>query len=975
MNFKINELYSGFRLIAEEAIKEVNGIGRIFKHEQSGATLVSITNDDRQKVFTVSFKTPPQNDYGIPHIVEHSVCCASEKYPLKETFVAMEKGSVCSALNACTYPDVTMYYAASPNEKDLLGLMEVYMDLTFHPLIYKEPNLFMQEGWRYEVDETDGKLSYGGVVYHEMEGEYAEAMTRLEYTTCKTLFPDTPYQYDAGGVPSEIVKLSRETFLDFHKKHYQGSNCLIYLYGDGDLLAQLKHLDEVTLSKLENVPTDITIPLQQPTKAPKYVSASYPVMEDELEAQHLMSMSFVIGEATDVELRLGFELLEHILLRSSASPLLEALVVKKELGIGIGEGGYDTGKRQPVFSIVLKGTDESKQKEFEQTVFSVLEELAYKGIDPALIDAALHTLEFELREVDASYEPVGIQYSEMVLSSYLYGGWPFAHLKHTEIVNKIKALKDKGYFEELIKRYLLNNTHYVLVTMAPSKEQMLEELNKQEERLESYRIGLSKEVQEVLISQNKALYAMQEQPNTLEDLALLPTLTRGDMKVDVEDIKVKTKKISGVEVQYHIEETKDIVYLHTLFDTNFLSPDEVPYMGLLAHLMTYLGTTKLSYGEVENQINSLTGGINCALHAYTRLNALDSYRPMLKITSKVLVEQLEDFNKLLIHLLTETSFNEKAKIKEIIGNIQYELDRSFQGAPEYRATRRTYAYFSPAGAYEDHVSGIHFYHFVKALYEDFDAQYEALVAKLEEVYYKVIKRNHLIISVTAKAQMEEQLTKVLGNLIEALPVGKDEAQRAKYDFELTHHTEAYCVAQKVNAVAKGFNFEKAGYAYHGALEVLVGIIESSYLWDNVRLKGGAYGCDLILDRDGNLVVCSYCDPHLKETLDIYEGMSEFVANLTLDTKELERYIISTIGAMQMPLSTAQKSERAVNYYLCGMNVQLLKQAIEEVLNVTLEDLRSFSGLFKAFNAEEYYCVVGNNKQIKKHKKLFASIID
>lgn len=974
MNLKVNENYSGFKLIQEEEIKEIEAIGRIFYHEKSGATLISIANSDPHKVFTITFQTPPHDNSGAAHIVEHTVCCASEKYPLKETFMEIQKGSICTTLNACTYPDMTMYYAASENEKDLSGIMKVYMDLVFHPMIYKDSQYFKQEGWRYEIEDAQDRLTYGGIVYNEMEGEYAEATTHLQYGINQSLFPNTVYQYDAGGVPEEIVKLTEESFLDFHKTYYHGANSYIYLYGNGDLKEQLRQIDEECLSHLKKRTQEINIPLQEASKEPCYKHIYYPITnKGEQEAKALLSLSFVIETAPDAELRLAFELLEHMLLRSIASPLAEALVVKGQLGIGMGEGGYDPCRQQPVFSIVLKGTSPDNISVFEEKVFEVLRNLVQDGMPMELVDAALQTIEFEIREGDASYEPMGIVYSEMILNSYLYGGEAFTHLKYEKHLEKIKRLKDKGYFESLIQKYLIDNPHRVLTLLEPSLKEGKRVKRKKEKSLQLYKKSLDKASLKQLIAMNKQLTKAKLIPNTKEALALLPTLTREDIDYKVEAIQVKEIMLQGTKVLFHTEATKGIVYMHLLFDAQVVTEEEVPYVGLLAHMLTYLGAGEKSYIEIENAINTYTGGINCALHAYSRLEEEGIYQPLLKITSKVLISQMDRFLTLITSLLTKTRFNEKDKIKEILGNIKYELERSFTGAPEYRATRRLYTYFSPEGEYEDRTSGIQFYYFIKECYEAFDESFEIICEQLKNVYDKIIRSSGALVSVTAEEVHEERLLKEIGHIMSALK--EERLPKVNYTFKPTVKNEAYIIGQNVQAVAKGFNFIKSGFKYHGTLEVLANILESTYLWERIRLQGGAYGCDLLLSREGHLVLCSYCDPHLNTTIKAYDEIAQFLKKLKIDKDELERYILSTIGTMKAPLSMEQKSERALTYYLCHMTEELLSKAMEEVLQTTAEDLVHFAPLFEAMAKENNVCVIGSEKQIKKHKKLFNQLID
>ncbi len=973
MNLEFAQQYDGFKLLQEEYIEEVDGIGRVLRHEKSGITIINLNNKDPHKVFCVAFYTPPESNNGAPHIVEHTVCCASEKYPLKETFMALEKGSICTTLNACTYPDMTMYYGASLSEKDLNGIMKVYMDMVFHPLMEQDESFFAQEGWHYILDEETNEVGISGVVYHEMQGEYGEATTRLEHALSGALFPETHYRFDAGGIPQDIINLSYEEFLEFHKRYYRPENSVIYLYGDMDLKLQLTILEECCLKDLSStkgLTSRFEGSYQKAPLTPLYVTAEYPADLD--EDQTLMSLSFVIGTALDAELRLAFELLEHMLLRSSASPLAKYIVVERQLGISLGEGGYDTSRYQPVFSISLKGANKEDGHTFETAVLEVLESLVKNGIDEDLVEAALHTLAFELKEVDASYEPVGLQYGEMILNSYLYGGNPFVHLKYKEHIEKIKAYQRKGYFESLIQKYLLNNKHRVLVILNPSHELAEQEHKQLESTLLAYEKTLTPSKKAALIIRQQELQKMQMTPNCQEDLKCLPHLKKEDLTLEIPSISKKEVMITPFKYYFHEEQTKGIVYLHVLFDTTVVSQEELPYLGVLGHLLTYVGTKSMDYQTLENAINRKTGGMNCSLQAYNHLEN-NEYKPYFKITSKVLIEEINEWQLLMLEILNESIFTEKSRIKEMIGNIKYELARSFEGAPEYRATRRLFAFFAPAGEYEDMVSGIRFYNFIRDFYKHFDKQYETIMEKVSLVYKKVVCQQNLMVYVTAPPEEEETLQEIVYALGKSLP--SQDQEHYKYDLTLRNQREAYCTMQKVEAIAKGFNFITAGFNYHGVMEVAANIIESTYLWDHVRLKGGAYGCDLLISHDGNLVICSYCDPKLKGTLEVFEGIGNFLRHLQMEEEELERYIIHTIGTMQVPMSMEQKSERGLMYTLCGMSIDKVKQVMHEILNIDLADIRALAPIFDALNKAPYLCVVGSKKQIKKCKKYFDCIID
>lgn len=972
IDFKINTVYQGFKLIDAQYIGELQGIARYFIHEKSGAKLVQLGVSDTNKTFTISFKTPPSDNSGVAHIIEHAVCCASKKYPLKDTFIEMDKGSLNTGLNACTYKDMTMYYAASENPKDLLNLMTVYMDLVFNPLIYERSYIFKQEGWHYTLEDREDDIGYNGIVYNEMQGEYTEPMTILEHEINTALFPQSIYRYDSGGLPEEIVNLTEEKFLNFHRDYYHPSNCTICLYGDGELLDQLELLDKEYLRYFEKKEQTIDIMMQSCFEQPSSIEKKYPLDSDESpKDKGIIALSFVVDKTLNTELRLAFQVLEHMLLKSSASPLTESIVREHELGKTIEEGGYDTGKLQPTFSIILSGTDIKHSKTFEKEVLRILHQLAYEGIDKNLLEASLNTITFALQESASPWEPKGVLYSEEIQNSLLYGGNPFEHLKYQKHIDYINAHKEHGYFEELIKTYFLENTHRVLISLDPCKKLYKMKEKEQKKRLRAYKKSLTPSDIEALINLNLQLDDIQEACNTTEELALLPTLTLEDISPVAKQLYVEEDAINNIPIIRHHESTKDVIYMHFLFDTRNIREEDIPYIGLLTNLLTYISTKNYSYTDLENEINKQTGGLNCATNAYTLWNDTDCYSPYFKISSKVLIDKLPSLIQLIEEITIHTVFNEKAKIKEILGYIKYEMERSFVGSSEYIATKRIYSSLSAAAMYENLISGISYYEFLSELYERFDEKYSELTKKLQQVYHQIMQRGNLLISVSAEPRYTKVINEHLAHLIKSLP----EHNQIKYAYELTPKIthEGYLVSTNVQSVAKGFNYRKLGYEFDGALYVVNNILDSTYLWDKVRLQGGAYGCELSIGRDGNVVMCSSCDPELTKTLETYNGISEFLRNIELNQEELLKYIIGTIGGMDIPLTMEQKSEKALTYYLCGISHETIQLTRSQIIKTTLEDIRRLAYLFEESKSSHAVCVIGNSNKLNKNKDLFDFI--
>ncbi len=971
MTWEVLKIKEGFQLMEQQELKEIASIGRVFKHLESGATLVAISNNDPHKVFSISFKTPPTDDTGVAHILEHAVCCSSEKYPLKDTFMAFEKGSLCTSFNACTYPDLTMYYGATLHEEDLMHMMDVLTDLVFHPLIYKKSLFFKQEGWHYTLDKPQGNLGYSGVVYHEMLSEYSDPSAYLQRGISQGLFPDTCYTFDSGGIPQDLVTLSEKDFLKFHEQHYQGKNSLLYLYGDGDLQRQLAFLNQVLshspkVEKGKEEDKEEVALWQTPFEVPGWQQLNYPALSPK-EGEDYLAWSFVIGEAEDAELRLGFEVLEHLLLKSAASPLNKVLIGENPLGKSLEEGGYDSFRRQPTFSIVLKGTHKEKAHLFKQRIEETLTELAEKGIDETLLEASLHTVGFALKEGEYAYEAKGIIYNELILNSLRYEGAPFTHLTYEGPFKRIQRMAKKGYFEGLIKNYLLENPHQLLTVLTPSETLAQQQLEEEERQLKEQRKKFSKEELQAIWSLQKTL----EEENQEEESGLIPRLKKEDLAQKGEELTFRKESWGGMSVIYEPSGLQGIVYIHLLFDTTGVLEEDLPYLGLLTQLLTYVGTQKYSADALENAINRLTGGINCSLNTYTKGDVYEQQTPYLKISAKVEEEEIEAFKELMQEIITTTQFQEKNKIREWVRFVHYEMKRSFESAPEYRATKRLFSQLTWAGAYEDKVGGLAYYSFLEELDGHFEEQIEGVCQKLQVVYERVFHQQALTLSLTCLEPCYEAVKACLLELKEALPQVIIEKQ--VYQLGPKPEREGYMTSHALYTVAQGGNFVKKGYGFHGALYAISSLLESGYLWEKVRLQGGAYGCDLLVDRLGNVILCSYADPHLTETLEVFQKIGDFLRTLTLTQEELDEIIIGTIGALDLPLTTEQKSERALSYGLSGIETQSLERERKEILELTSEQIRAYGAYFQEALTGEALCVIGNAKKLKKHKKLFERL--
>lgn len=972
MLLKIGEMRHGFRLIESHEVKEIDSIASKFVHEKTNVTLLTLINKDPHKVFTVNVQTLPTDNKGTAHIIEHSVCCASKNYPLKETLMALEQGSICTTINACTYSDRTMYYAAGSNQKDLLGVMGVYMDLIFEPLMEQDSTYFYQEGWHYEINEEE-QLEISGVVYNEMLGIYSEPGSYLKYYELAALFEETPYCYDAGGLPTEIITLSEKELLDFYKRHYVGDNTILTLYGNYDLEEVLEKLNQDYLKGVKKGQAFELIEDKKSFTSPHYTVAYYP--NTLTNAPTLASLCFVVGGCKDPEERLALEILEHILLRSTASPLSKALIIDRELGISLSDGGYDSCRTQPVFSITLKGTTKEKALHLEEEIMAILRELSQKGIDPKLIEAAIHTLTFELRERDDTYEPMGISYSEMMVTSLYAKGNAFEQLHHERALEKIRVNASKGYFEKLIDRYFLQNNHRVLTILIPSKPLQQEQEAALEAKLEQQYLQMSDKEKEKLEALNERMNEKQLEENSEEALRKLPHLTREDLPKQLERMQLERCQIEDCTVQVHLDDTKGVNHFHFLWQADHIPESEWQVLGLLAHIFTYVGTKQQSFSELENTINSQTGSLTTALHAY-QLEDGSKVVPIFKVSGKVLTEDLSQLENLLYDIFTQTQFTEKEKLKELIGHIVYEFESSFVGAPEYRTVQRVYAYLSPEGRYEDEVAGMQFYHKMKDILNDFDKAYPELVRALETVYTRLINKTQLKVSLSCSTQDQQAFLTVITRLIKRLPgstVCNLVNMKQWFKEQPLLANEGFINGQDTQAVALGVFYKQKDTTYRGQMEVVANVLENMYLWDRVRLQGGAYGCDIMLTKEGYLSICSYCDPHCIETLEIFKSIGTYLKQMKLSQEIIDRAIISTLGAMLMPEGISQKSERAAAYMITGGSDEIRQHIYDEIRETTLEDFHQTACIFNHLAEQGMICIMGNKEKLEKEKATLTLI--
>jgi Zn-dependent M16 (insulinase) family peptidase len=971
VEFKICNVYNGFQLLEERNISETNSIGRLFYHNKSGARLFHLQNDDSNKVFSISFRTPPSDNTGLPHILEHSVLCGSRKFPLKDPFIELAKGSLNTYLNAMTFSDKTMYPVASQNDKDFINLMDVYLDAVLYPNIYNSPETFMQEGWHHELNDPDDPITIRGVVYNEMKGVFASPEQILFRKIEESLFPDTVYRFESGGDPEAIPDLTYEQFLDFHKTYYHPSNSYIYLYGDGNLAEYLKFIDDEYLSKFDKTEINSGIDIQAPFTQRREIVEAYPISADEnLQDKTHMSQNYVVGRSEDAEMVLAFTMLNYILLGTPAAPLKKALI---EAGIAKDVfGSFNNSIIQPTFSIVIKNSNKESKESFSKIIEDTLAGLVKEGIDKKIIEAAINIHEFKLREADFGQKPKGLVYNIQCMDSWLYDKKPWLHLEYEENLDNIRPALETNYFEALIEKHILNNPHSSLIILEPERGLANKRQQEQERILREYKEQLSKEEIEQLVETNQKLDRHQSRTETEEGLSSIPLLNIEDIKKEAEHIQLNETTVGGVKVLHHPTFTNEIAYINLLFDTTSVPQHLIPYIVLLTSLLGKINTKNHTYDELSNLIDINTGGIYSKTETFSLRHKNDEFLPKFAVRSSVLIKNLAQLFDLLEELVNNTEFSDINRIKEIIEESQSRLEMTIFDRGHVIAGTRVNSYFSSIGRYIEETNGISYYMFISNLVGQFEEKREDILENLKKVSELIFNKNNILISVTCEDKDFKHIKEKIGLFVKTLP--DNEPERQNYSFDFAPKNEGLLTSSKVQYVAKGNNFKRLGYEYSGHMQVLGTIIGLDYLWNRVRIAGGAYGSMVRFSKNGNFLFSSYRDPNLSETLQVYNDIHNYVENFDANEREMRKYIIGTISNMDTPLTPSMKGDKAVGQYISGTTLEELQEERTQVLSTTPEDIRKYSKLLKEAMQENYLCVLGNEDKIQHNKDQFGGLV-
>ena len=969
MELKTGMMVRGFQVDRAVYVKELDSQAYEMRHVQSGARLLYIQNEDDNKVFSISFRTTPTDSTGVPHICEHSTLCGSRKFPLKEPFVELVKGSLNTFLNAMTFPDKTMYPVASRNAIDFKNLMDVYLDAVFFPNMLKDKEVLMQEGWHYEMASADSPLTYSGVVYNEMKGVFSSPDAQLERHVMDNLFPNTTYGVESGGDPDCIPQLTQEAFAAFHAKYYHPANSYIFLYGDMDIDSTLAFINDEYLSHFHVEPIDSAIARQIPTGS---VIKSYPygIANDEKTAHKtLHSLTYVVDDAIDTTLGLAFKVLTYVLLQSPAAPLKKALV---DAGVGKDiSGDFQDGLLQPLWSIAVNGSDPEEQEKILPVVRQVLEDMVAHGIDKTMLEGALNRVEFTLREADFAGRPKGLIYGIRCMDTWLYDKDPLEPLRYEDALKTLRAGMKNGYYEHILQKYILDNPYFALVSLVPQPGLTEEHDKAMAEKLAAYKATLSAADIEQIMAATQALKKRQATPDPPEALLTIPTLSRSDLEQKAESIVMHEEDAAGIHICHVPDFTNGITYLNAYFDLHGMTAEDIPYVYLLSDLLGDLDTKEHSYMEIASLIDLHTGGIDSTVSAFSDRTDNKKYMPVFKLKTKVLSQNLDKAISLLKEISLDTVFTNTDRLVELIEETKAGWDMDAFRRGHTIVMHRVLSYVSPVEAFCD-AGELSYYEFISRIAAQIRENSAAVAARLEQTMKKIFTRTAMTLEITSDEDDKNNAVSLLPTWTQALPTG--EKQTSLCQFALTQKNEGIMTSGKVQYVAKGGNFRDHGYAYTGSLMVLDTILQYGYLWTKIRVQGGAYGAFTRFYDNGDMVLCSYRDPNLGHSIDAYNALADYLNDFNVSDREMTKYVIGTLSRIDIPLTPSLRGDKAMNRYFTGTTQEAAQARRDQLLQTTAADIRALAPLIRAVMKDNNVCVMGNEAKIRQEANWFGQLI-
>lgn len=947
----------GFTAVKSEPVSEVEGTVHLMHHTASGARLMFIENDDANKAFSITFKTPAADDTGVFHILEHSVLCGSEKFPVKEPFVNLLKTSMQTFLNAMTFPDKTMYPVASTNEQDLVNLMDVYLDAVFHPDIYRRPVIFQQEGWHRELEGEgeDARLVVNGVVYNEMKGALSEPDSVLYDGLSAALFPDTTYRFESGGTPAAIPTLTYEGFLENHRRHYRPDNAYIILYGNLDADRFLGFLDERYLAPLaakERGPLDINpLGLQAPV-APAPVSVPMATAPENACA----AVGFVIGRAAERERIVAADILMDAIMGANESPLKRALL---DAGIADDAIGYVADSVAQPFAVVsLRGARPGAAEKLRAIVEAEARRLAEGGLDRELVRAALSHAEFVMRERNFGY-PDGVVLAMSAMAGWLYADDdPAAYLRFEDVFASLREKVEEGYFEALLRELFLDNDHRACAEVVPTEsDEAAEEAEAATEREAA--AELTEDETASIREAVRALREAQEAPDAPESLEKLPQLSRADIGEAPAEAMWEVGECGPWCLIRHHLPCRGIAYAYRYFAMDGLAFDELPYATVLACVLGKLDTARHTAAELDTLVQAHLGNLGFAVEVHEDAEDRERIRPMFVMGSSALDEEVPWAARLAEEVLRETDFADTERIRDILGQRRIAMEQAFASAGHSAAMARVASYYLPAGVVREALSGVGFYRFLKELLAHFDERAGELAAKLADLAARLFTDGGCTLSFGGSEEALDAYREASAPFggTAAAPVLTVPAPEDKH--------EAFVVASDVTYTACGWDRRLLGEPYGGTWLLASRILSYDFLWTEVRVKGGAYGAGFQTTRSGSSRFYSYRDPRIDETVERFRTAGDWLAGVFSPTEsEMDGYVVSTVASLDAPAKARELLRRQDGLYFSGATLADRARVREEVRAARTEDVRALAPSVDAIAGAGCVCAFGNGEVIR-----------
>ncbi|XP_058097080.1 presequence protease 2, chloroplastic/mitochondrial, partial [Magnolia sinica] len=970
----------GFDKISEQQIEECKSHAVLYKHRKTGAEVMSISNDDENKVFGIVFRTPPKDSTGIPHILEHSVLCGSRKYPLKEPFVELLKGSLNTFLNAFTYPDRTCYPVASTNMKDFYNLVDVYLDAVFFPKCVEDFQTFQQEGWHYELNNPEEEISFKGVVFNEMKGVYSQPDNILGRIAQQALFPDNTYGVDSGGDPQVIPKLTFDEFKDFHRKYYHPGNARIWFYGDDDPNERLRILTAyLDLFDASSASDESKVEPQKLFSEPVRIVEKYPAGESgDLKKKHMVCLNWLLSdEPLDLETELTLGFMDHLMLGTPASPLRRVLL-ESGLGDAIIGGGMEDELLQPQFSIGLKGVSEDDIQKVEELIINTLQKLAEEGFNPDAVEASMNTIEFSLRENNTGSFPRGLSLMLRSIGKWIYDRDPFEPLKYEKPLQSLKARiaqeGSKAVFSPLLQKFILNNPHRVTVEMQPDPEKASRDEAAEKEILQKVKVSMTEEDLAELARATQELRSKQETPDPPEALRTVPCLSLHDIPREPIHIPTEVGEIDGVKVLRHDLFTNDVLYTEVVFNMRSLKQELLPFVPLFCQSLLEMGTKDMDFVQLNQLIGRKTGGIS--IYPFTSsVRGKEDPCSHIIARGKAMAGRAEDLFNLLNCILQDVQFTDQPRFKQFVSQSKARMENRLRGSGHGIAAARMDAKLNVAGWIAEQMGGVSYLEFLEDLEKKVDQDWDAISSSLEEIRRSLLSRNGCLINMTADGKNLSNSEKFVAKFLDLLP--STPSNEAKWNARLTPVNEAIVIPTQVNYVGKAANIYEAGYELNGSAHVISKYIGNTWLWDRVRVSGGAYGgfCDFDT-HSGVFSYLSYRDPNLLKTLEVYDGTVNFLRELELDDDTLTKAIIGTIGDVDSYQLPDAKGYSSLLRHLLGITEEERQRRREEILSTSLKDFKDFAGAIEAVKDKGVVVAVASEDDVNaanEEKKGFLQV--